>query len=42
MARIIRTVSRFIRSRLAPDPAPVADPLALVSCTAWTDRLEVI
>ena len=41
MIRIILARFRSFRARLAAGN-PAADPLPLVSCTAWTDRLEVI
>lgn len=37
-----RSLLRSLASRFAPVPVPEADPFPLATCTAWTDRAEVI
>lgn len=37
-----RFLIRSIAAHFAPVPVPKADPFPLATCTAYTDRLEVI
>ena len=37
-----RSLLRSLVARFAPVPFPDVDPFPLATCTAYTDRLEVI
>lgn len=37
-----RSLLRSLAAHFAPVPVPEVDPFPLATCTAWTDRTEVI